>query len=90
MFFFFVSVGGGLAGLTIAAGLESENVLIIEAGNDFQQPKSPLSSTLASMVNNIPIVSPLLQQQELFDWQYRTQPQKHVIKLKYHFKIIEN
>lgn len=73
-----VSVGGGVAGLTIAAGLASDNVLIIEAGNDFQVPNSPISSKLASIVNNIPIISPLLQLQDIFDWQYRTQPQAHV------------
>lgn len=81
------SVGGGTAGLTIAAGLESQSVLIIEAGNDFQQPKSPLSSTLAAIVNNIPIITPLLQLQELFDWQYKTQPQKYV-KILFNFYLL--
>lgn len=84
-----VSVGGGTAGLTIAAGLESDNVLIIEAGNDFQLPKSPLSSKLASIVNNIPIISPLLQLQDLFDWQYRTQPQAHVYFISPEFMFFD-
>lgn len=73
-------VGGGTAGLTIAAGLKEKNVLIIEAGADFQSSSAPISSTLGRVIHNIPVVTPLLQFQELFDWQYKTQPQKYACK----------
>lgn len=75
-----ILVGGGTAGLTIAAGLKEENVLIIEAGADFQSSSAPISSSIARIVHNIPILTPLLQFQELFDWQFKTQPQKYACK----------
>lgn len=70
------AVGAGTAGLTIAAGLDPKlSVLIIEGGNDFRSPKTPISSTIAGTIHNIPILTPLLQLQDSFDWQHRTVPQ---------------
>lgn len=70
------AVGAGTAGLTIAAGLDANtNVLIIEAGNDYGTSNTPISSLIAHTVFKMPIVSPLLQLQDSFDWQHRTTPQ---------------
>lgn len=70
------AVGAGTAGLTIAAGLDANaNVLIIEAGNDYGTPKTPISSIFARTVLNMPIVTPLFQLHDSFDWQHRTSPQ---------------
>lgn len=73
-------MGGGTAGLTIAAGLKEKNILIIEAGADFQSHNAPISSTFGRIIHNIPLITPLLQFQELFDWQYKTQPQQYACK----------
>lgn len=64
--------------MTIAAGLDANaNVLIVEAGNDYGTPRAPISSMLARTVLNMPIVSPLLQFHDSFDWQHRTSAQTH-------------
>lgn len=70
------TVGGGTAGLTIANGLDTDNVLIIEAGNDFATPKTAISSTFANYFHTIPLLAPLLQQWDHFDWQYKTTSQQ--------------
>lgn len=52
-------------------------MLIIEAGNDFTSTKTPISSIFSTLLHNIPIITPLFQLQDAFDWQYKTQPQKN-------------
>lgn len=59
-----VIVGAGTAGLTVAAGIQSENVLILEAGG------------YTTNVLDIPMVTPMLQN-SAFDWGYRTSRQTH-------------
>lgn len=56
------------------------SVLIVEGGNDYSSPKTPISSTISRFIHNIPILTPLLQLQDSFDWQYRTVPQKYACK----------
>lgn len=65
-------MGAGAAGSTILSGLDFKDVLVIEAGFE---ATSPVSSTLASFtrtLNDIPIATPVFQQQNGFDWQYQT------------------
>lgn len=63
--------------MTIAAGLDANaNVLIIEAGSDYGTPKAPISSLFGRTLLNMPIVTPLLQLRDSFDWQHRTSAQK--------------
>lgn len=56
------SVGAGTAGQTIAAGLQSDDVLILEAGG------------YTTSLLDIPIFTPILQKSD-FDWSYETTPQ---------------
>lgn len=66
--------------MTIASDINSESVLIVEAGNDFQSHTTTVSSTISQILHNIPMITPLLQLQDLFDWQYKTEPQEHACK----------
>lgn len=62
-----IAVGAGTAGLTVAAGLNSDNVLILEAGG------------YTTDVLDIPVVTPLLQT-STFDWKYTTSRQTHACR----------
>lgn len=62
--------------MTIADGLESTDVLIVEAGTDFQARSTIVSSTMSRILHNIPMITPLLQLQNSFDWQHKTEPQE--------------
>ncbi|KAJ6635518.1 Glucose dehydrogenase [FAD, quinone] [Pseudolycoriella hygida] len=58
----YIIVGAGTAGQTIAAGLPSKDVLILEAGG------------YTTSLLDIPILTPILQKSD-FDWSYETVPQ---------------
>lgn len=73
-------VGAGTAGLSIADGIDSTDVLIVEAGTDFQSHSTIVSSTISRILHNIPMITPLLQLQNSFDWQYKTEPQEYACK----------
>lgn len=68
-------MGAGVAGSTILAGIESEDVLLVEAGNNLES--SRYSSIFSRFLNDIPIATPMFQQNTNFDWQHRTVKQKH-------------
>lgn len=70
------AVGGGLAGSTIAAGINSDKVLLIEAGNN-AAASSQFSAMLSNVLNGIPIAAPIFQRQSLYDWSYETVEQEH-------------
>lgn len=61
-FHLLLTVGAGTAGQTIATGLPSDDVLILEAGG------------YTTSLLDIPILSPILQKSD-FDWSYETVPQ---------------
>ena len=69
--FDYIVVGGGTAGLTVAARL-SENanhtVLVLEAGEDRSEDVSVLAPGLLTSLYGDP----------KYDWDYHTVPQKHV------------
>lgn len=56
------TVGAGTAGQVIAAGIPSDDVLILEAGG------------YTTSLLDIPIFTPILQKSD-FDWSYETTPQ---------------
>ncbi|XP_037039112.1 glucose dehydrogenase [FAD, quinone]-like [Bradysia coprophila] len=60
----YIIVGAGTAGQTIAAGLPSDDVLILEAGG------------YTTSLLDVPIFTPILQKSD-FDWSYETTPQSH-------------
>ena len=55
-------VGAGTAGTTVASGLQSDDILILESGG------------FTTELLDIPIVTPMLQN-SVFDWCYETVPQ---------------
>lgn len=69
-------VGVGAAGSTILSEIKSNDVLVIEAGDELFSAKDTYSSSIGNLLLNIPILTPLLQRHHLFDWHYRTEPQK--------------
>ncbi|XP_059608549.1 glucose dehydrogenase [FAD, quinone]-like [Phlebotomus argentipes] len=63
----YIIVGTGVGGATVASGINSEDVLVLEAGNE------------VFSLMNIPVLGPMLQDSP-YEWNFYTEPQENAAK----------